>query len=314
MWVCQAPPDSTAEIYGGLPMRRTFTAQGLTDTVAGRVTAYFESISHGVYHPVFVPGGEVTMARDDQPQDCVDQAIAGSGAATRAVLAVADAEHAPGQRGGFGTGGEPCGTPCSVAASRRAAYVGAADFAPEWGDDPPMDLVEHEIGHTLGWVHSGVDAGDDYLSALDVMSNSAAPRDIDPSRRDAPDTLAVERVVAGWLPAVDVVVARNEGVDITLAASTGVVGTRLLVLPVDRSTFLAVERLPLDGFDSHLASGGIAVHRVRLVDGALRPLEPLVGVPPYSSLLAEGATFSADGWTLAIGPAGRVSAHRTDAA
>ncbi len=309
VWVCHVPPDSTAEVYGGLPLRRPLTPQHLTDTIAAGVAGYFEAISHGTYHPVLVAGGEVTMSRDDRPQDCVDRAIAGAGAATRAVLAVADAEHAPGQPGGFGTGGDPCGAPCSVADSRRAAYVGAADFAPEWGDDPPLDLVEHEIGHTLGWVHSGVDAAGDYLSALDVMSNSAAPRDIDPSRRDGPDTLAVERVVAGWLPAVAVVVAGTSGTDVTLAPSTGNVGTRLLVLPVDESTFLAVESLPLGGYDAHLANGGIAVHRVRLDGGALRPLEPLVGVAPFSSLLAPGATFTSDGWTLSVGDGGQVSAR-----
>ena len=59
-----------------------------------------------------------------------------------------------------------------------------------------MDLIEHEIGHALGWPHSGYDesAPNPTQSALDVMSNSAAPRDVHPDRRDGPRHLGCQSV------------------------------------------------------------------------------------------------------------------------
>ena len=130
--------------------------------------------------------------------DCVDGALDRSSADADTVLAVADAEHAADQPGGWGRPGTwpTCDGTCPASTTLRAAYVGASDFHPDWGPVPLLDLIEHELGHTLGLPHSGSPAsgGDQYLSALDVMSNSAAPRDVDPARRDAPDTIAVDRL------------------------------------------------------------------------------------------------------------------------
>ncbi|MDO9173933.1 MAG: hypothetical protein Q7V62_03950, partial [Actinomycetota bacterium] len=169
VWICHVPQDATAAIYGGLPLRLALTPEQVTSVVAEHVTPYFETLSHGRYRPVFVAGGEATLAVDDEPQACVDEAIAGAAADTRAVLVVADAEHGADQKGGFGSGGGACpsDSPCAVAESRRFAYVGASDFHPDWGDAPPMDLVQHEIGHTIGWEHSALGPAGEYLGALD---------------------------------------------------------------------------------------------------------------------------------------------------
>ena len=142
------------------------------------------------------------MAEADGPAECVDAALSRSGADADVVLAVADAEHAAGEPGGMGNRGDARTVDSAAAVSRRYAYVGASDFNRiSWGDSPPLDLVEHELGHTLGWVHSAVDDGPppSYRSGIDVMSNSAAPRDVDPARRDAPDTIALQRMIAGWI-------------------------------------------------------------------------------------------------------------------
>ena len=308
VWICHVPVDSTAAIYGGLPLRLPLTPEGVAAIVEARVPKYFDMLSHGRYRPSFTAGGEVSLGTNDGPQSCVDQAVAGAGPDTRAVLVVADAEHAVDQPGGFGSGGDPCpdATPCPVAQTHRSAYVGASDFHPDWVDDPPMDLVEHEIGHTLGWVHSGVDAVGAYLSALDVMSNSAAPRDVDPARRDGPDTLAVNRLLAGWLTVDDVWVAPATGGKVTLSPSTGDDGTRLALVALGGGRFISAELLTADGLDAHLPTPGIAVHLITVTDGVLQPIEPRVGDPPYTALLQAGSSVVVEGWRVqAIAP-GRV--------
>src|SRR4029079_9437611 len=157
-----------------------------------------------------------------------------------------DAGDDEGRPGGFGNPGAVCAKPpCAATATRRSAYVGASDFSPDWGDRPPMDLIEHEIGHAIGWPHSGYDQSLPVpeQSALDVMSNSAAPRDVLPDRRDAPDTLAINRLSAGWFPVSAVAVVRAEGSTVTLAASNSTSGTRLAVIPLDDRRFITVELL-----------------------------------------------------------------------
>ncbi|MFZ9627719.1 MAG: hypothetical protein ACO3C1_00045 [Ilumatobacteraceae bacterium] len=317
VWVCDVPADSTAAVYGGLPLRFDLDPAQLAATFDDGVAGYFSSISHLQYTQSFTPGGTVSMGRDDDYVACVDAAIAGARLDTTVVLAVATAEHAPGSPGGFGQPGRGCTDrstgECDVAESRRYAYVGASDFGPQWADNPPLDLVEHELGHTLGWVHSGVDpVSGDYLSALDVMSNSAAPRDVDRSRRDAPDTLGVHRLVAGWLRGVEVS-AVDDAVTATLSPSNvwltdvtaAAVGTRLLVLRIDDTSFLTVELFVATGHDSHLPSTGVAVHRVRCRDDdptVIESIDPITpgGVLPFTDLLQSKGSLTTDGWTIEV--------------
>ncbi|MEQ1698467.1 MAG: hypothetical protein ABMA25_00060 [Ilumatobacteraceae bacterium] len=302
VWVCHVPDGATDPIYGGLPLRLPLTPADVVATITEPVSAYFATVSNGQYRPEFVVGGEYEMAVDDAPQACIDAALDAAADDTRAVLAVADAEHGADQVGGFAIGGDPCaGTPpCSARDSRRFAYVGASDFHPDWGDAPPMDLVEHELGHTFGWQHSAVTADLVYESAIDVMSNSAGPRVLEPTRRDAADTIALNKLMAGWLPLADVWVAPFDVADVRLAPASGSTGTRLAVLPTTDG-FLTVELLTADGFDDHLPADGIAVHRVSLQGGLITEITPVFGAPPYTSLLQPGDSIEADEWAIAVG-------------
>lgn len=303
VWICRVPTDSTAAVYAGLPLRLPLTAASVADILNARVTPYFESISHGLYNPRFHAGDDALLGSDQDPQVCVEQAIHGADDTSDAVLVVADAEHRPEFPGGFGNAGQPCPAepPCPVLDSRRSAYVGASDFHPDWANQPPMDLVEHELGHTLGWPHSGfVDGADDpYQSSLDLMSDSAGPRDTDPTRRDGPNTLGINRLIAGWLGDDGLWVAPAEGGTVLLQPSTSNSGTRLVIIPVANGRFLTVEYLDAVGYNAHLpAGGGLAVHRVDVIEGVLQAIVPLVGVAPFTDLLQPTEFVEIDGWRI----------------
>lgn len=342
VWVCRVPSDTTLPLYGGLPVRHEITPEGLAEQLEGRVPDYFEAVSEGAYRPSFVAGGEVALGPSDPPTYCVDEAIRQSQDTSRAVLVVADADHAEGFQGGIASVGSlPKGAAAvPVTASRRYVYVGGADFAAEWGGNPPLDLVEHEIGHTLGWVHSGVIAADgngngdpadgiarpsvvgaagDYLSPVDLMSDSAAPRAVNPARRDGPAPLALHRLLAGWLP-VDAVLVTDENASVELQptfAARSKADTensiRMLVLAVDQSSFLTVELRTKTGFDDHLPHDGLVVHRVTVENGSVTGIEPLHGASDGSPLLQGGDTAVGSGWSVEWGKDGKVRARTTPA-
>lgn len=310
VWVCRVPADTTSPVYGDLPLRAPIAPATLAGLFQQQVSRYFHRISHTAYTPSFVAGGEVVLAPSDGPEQCASAALDEASDEADVVLAVADAEHVEGEAGGMGSGGDPTAPDAAAGATRRYAYVGAADFDRiTWGDNPPMDLVEHELGHTLGFVHSGVvDA--EYQSALDLMSNSAAPRDTLPDRRDAPDVIALHRVSAGWLTDDDITQSGPDGVSVTLQPSTGDDGTRLLVLPLDASSFLTVELLVPEGYHDHLPEAGLAVHRVTLGADAAADVDvqPELGEPPFADLLGPGDSAVVAGWRLVVAPDGAVTA------
>jgi hypothetical protein len=308
VWICHVPLDETSSLYNDSPLRLPLTPDSVAEVLTTHVVPYFDELSHGQYRPVFVAGGEATLSSTADPHECVDEAIAGAAAATRAVLVVADAEHGPDQLGGFGNLGRPCDLPtCGVRRSDRYVYVGASDFHPDRGDDPPMDLVEHEIGHTLGWDHSAIDEDGAYTSALDVMSNPALPREMSPERRDAQGTLAINLFAAGWLPEHSVWVVPDAGGDVVLSPSIGESGVRLAVVELDLANLLTIERLDPTGLNDHLPASGVAVHRVHVVEGRVVETTPVFGEPPYTDLLEPGDRLEFDGWLIEVGDAGQVS-------
>lgn len=308
VWVCHVPADSTAPAYGGLPLRLDLSADELVDAVQP-VADYFDTLSNGAYRPTFIAGGSVDLALGDGPSACTEATLDASTDGASVVLAVADAEHAADQPGGQGSGGDPCPAdpPCPASQSRRVAYVGAADFHPDWGDAAPLDLVAHELAHTLGLVHSAFDPSLDqpYQSDLDVMSNSAAARAAQPERRDAPGTLAVQRLIAGWLSLGAATTVPPAGGEVTLVRSDAADGARVLMLPVDDTAFVAVEVIVADGLQAHLPQSGVAVHLVDTSTGAVM-VSPTAFMAP-GDLLVVGDSVVAHGWRLSVADEWRIT-------
>ena len=65
VFVCHVPSDTQSVVYAGLPLAHAAATRGTSSSMLNdKVTAYFDTLSHGVYRPHFVAGGEVTIARD----------------------------------------------------------------------------------------------------------------------------------------------------------------------------------------------------------------------------------------------------------
>lgn len=310
VWVCSVPLDTQARDYQPSALRLDLRPSGVSSILQKYLPDHFGELSNGAYSPRFVAGQSLAMKRDETPSDCLDRALDASKPDSSAVLAVATAEQRAHSHGGFGAAGAACRSSCSAKVTRRGVYVGASDFHPDWGAVPALDLIEHEIGHMLGWPHSG-DLTNWYLSALDVMSNSAAPRDNDPTARHGGATLGVNRLAAGWLPMADVVVATTGATDekVSLRPSTGASGPRLLVLPIDRFRFLTVELLAASGLNRHLPASGLTITAVDQspdvcgtpCDPAKRTQQSVVGRPPFTDLLSlTSAIWEQHGWRVRV--------------
>ena len=317
VFICDVPPETSDPMYGDLPLRLTLEPTVVAEQMEAGSRPYFEALSHGRYHPHFVAGAVLSMSGTETHGECVERALDESSPSTTVVMVVATAEDIATESGGWGRPGSPCARPpCPAAATRRAMYVGASDFydADKPGhisQAPLLDLIEHEIGHTLDLPHSGL-PGTQYTSPLDVMSNSAAPRDTQPDRINAQDTLGINRLALGWMPPSAVAVAGPDGGTFELSPSTGAAALRLLVLPIDDSQFLTVELLSATGFDDALPQSGVALHLVdqaATVCGHPSPTELCTGVDRRQTLIVPGGEqpelIAHAGETNSYGAAGR---------
>lgn len=281
--VCRVPDDVADALYVSSAERMAIDVDELVERLEG-VTQYFDRWSHGRYRIVWTAAPEVVIDEDESAVDCVDRALDQSASSTNGVLVIADAQHDVDEPGGWGRRGEKCDRPCAARVSRRAAYVGASDFTSYWGNRSPLDLVEHEIGHALGWPHSasaaGVGDNHVYDSSLDVMSDSASPRLVDPDRRHAPGVLAIDAWVSGWLDDSEIAFFSLERLRsgdwqdaVRLVASDtpppadGRFHVRLIVIETD-ADLITVELLADRGDFDHLAASGVAVHRLVFDDEA----------------------------------------------
>ena len=269
--VCQIPQGTTDSLYEPIDVRLDLAS---TDIVAALtpVVDYFSRWSHGQYQPKFTAVSGVSIGVDEKSEVCVDRALDKASAATRGVLVIADAQHTEVAVGGWGRPGTPCTKNCSAKQTGRAVYIGASDFMPYWQGNPPLDLVEHELGHALDWPHSSTSMDNFgsglYDSDVDVMSNSSAPRETFPETRNAPGPLAINMYLARWLQDTHVASLESGTRSFELVATETdltVDGVRLLIVTVNDSLVLTVELIKASGDNQHLLHDRVVVHQVEVV-------------------------------------------------
>ena len=266
--MCQIPRETIDPIFAPSNDRLDLSSADIVNEL-GPVVEYFVRWSSGRYLPYFIAAQGVSISADEKSDVCVDRALDKAADSTRGVLVIADAQHTETAVGGWGRPGSPCVQNCSARLTRRAIYVGASDFTPFWKGDPPLDLIQHELGHALDWPHSSTSVDNFgsgvYDSEVDVMSDSAAPRNVNPDERNAPGPLAINMYLAQWLDDRNVVVVEKGTKSLNLVATKtdlAVDGLRLVLVPVDNSTVISIEVLEATGDNQHLLHDRVVIHHI----------------------------------------------------
>jgi len=269
--VCHIPIFTSDEIFEPSLERMSLSSSEIVKRLSP-VVSYFKRHSYGRYQPLFSAGQDVTISDTETSDDCAERALDQSGPEVRGVMVVADAEHGADEFGGWGTPGIGCNKSCSASDTRRSVYVGAGDFMDYWNGDSPLDLVEHEIGHALDWPHSTTSMSNSgqelYDSALDVMSDSSAPRMVFSTKRHGPGTLAINLYAARWfndehLQILDTSRRVNTKVQL-LATDTdlSIMGKRFVVITDGANSFLTIELIAGRGDNAHLKLDALVIHRI----------------------------------------------------
>ncbi len=254
--ICRIPADHDEKMYDVEAMRLTESAAWVIEQLEP-VGDYFRRWSRDRYSVEFVPAS-IDVAPDfGDPARCVEVAVAQSRPEADGVLVVADAQHDVGVGGGWGTDGAPCLEPCSFQESRRVIYVGAADFVTV--GSIPLDLLEHELGHALGWPHSRWHR--DYDSVVDVMGASASGRSADPARVHGPGILAVNRYLSGWLER-DPILFDADRIDADRATSLTIREDEFALIFLSPTRALSIEVIADVGDNDHVHGSGVAVHLI----------------------------------------------------
>jgi hypothetical protein len=269
--VCHIPIFTSDEIFEPTLERMTLSSSEIVKRLTP-VESYFKRHSYGRYQPVFSAGLDVTISDTETSDDCVERALDQSGPEVRGVIVVADAEHGADEFGGWGTPGVGCTVSCSARKTRRSVYAGAGDFMDYWNGDSPLDLVEHEIGHALDWPHSTTSMSNSgqelYDSALDVMSDSSAPRMVISTKRHGPGILAINLYAARWFDDEHLQIldrSRRVNTKVQLLATDtdlSIMGTRFVVIVDGVNSFLTVELIAASGDNAHLKFDTVAIHRI----------------------------------------------------
>ncbi len=268
VWVCRVPTTTVDPSYLSFgPQRLQVTPEGAAAVANFSVSPYFATVSEGRYTVAFEPAGYLDLTDEEGPSDCLDRAQSSTGSPFTNVLAVDNSDYGGGFAGpgmissSAGQVGRHLLDPPEV--TRRGAWVGGASVSVY----PSQLVIAHEIGHTLHWPHSNLDPNDEYDNPVDLMSGEPEGAWCQVGRVwypcKAQQTLAFNRLAAGWIDDDETVVHRSGSTTTVLAApqQSGV----QIMMAVDPNTpdvLVTLEARPRVGYDAVLDTAGVAVHLV----------------------------------------------------
>jgi hypothetical protein len=311
VWVCEIP-DATDPVG--------FTAVDVAAWANDEIAPFFTLISGGRYRAVFEAAREFTGgSKDDefQESDCLNK---GKDLTTdprfSSVFVMDNISHG----GGLGTPGGSYVRAGRVIAptlddtpdeSRRGAFAGGRGYVYDLPSSPT-----HEIGHTIGWPHSGSGTAglDPYDNPADIMSGKGVNNRCTSS--DATNvapcwithTIAFNRYASGWIAPEDIeLVTKAAEFDLVGPESSG---PQMALLPSgDPLIFSTIEARPAVGYDENAGTEGVILHTVdqtaqcsvSICWGPYRRQKPAVGAAGSSDhILGVGESAALHGMTISV--------------
>jgi hypothetical protein len=245
IWRCDLPGEPTT-------LSPAAVVAGLEGHFDGVVTDWFEKMSGGRYSPSFVAEGAYPAP---DLRGCIASAYLPYGATgasdDHGLIGLTES----GSPSGLGSPGllEYSYSPTSLRLrpGTRHLAIGGVDGTGPGGTvpDPNIDMLIHEMGHSLGWSHVPLrGATSPYSNRGDIMSGGGTT------------TAAINLYSAGWIDPSDVPVWNGGTSSFRLGGHLSS-RTQMLVIPTEEQGVFHTVSAPAADYAS-VASSGVAVHYV----------------------------------------------------
>jgi M6 family metalloprotease-like protein len=143
-----------------------------------------------------------------------------------------------------------------------ASRLVGATWMPSWSS---ASVYAHEVGHSMGWPHSGSTLSSPYASCWDVMSNSYCRYDAAEQTWIPTHTIAAHRLGAGWIPPARVAnVPLGGEARVRLAASGAPIAAGAVeMVELERafgSRVIVESRRRQGEYEGHIPGSGLVLH------------------------------------------------------